>query len=80
MTTYLVDHELCHPLVELAVGTVEDHLQHVSVHLLHDDIHLHTVGHTTAVTPVCDTLHGPRLLLAPHPCTRTLHTLGAGDQ
>ena len=42
MTTYLVDHELCHPLVELAVGAVEDHLQHVSVHLLHDNVDLHT--------------------------------------
>ena len=38
--THLVDHELCNPLVQLAVGATEDHLQHVTVHLLHHHIYL----------------------------------------
>ena len=38
--TDLVDHELGNPLTESAAGTVQDHLEHVSVHLLHHHINL----------------------------------------
>ena len=37
----LVDHEFRKPLVQLAVGAAQNHLQHVSVHLLHHHIDLH---------------------------------------
>ncbi len=42
---YLVDHELCDPLSEPAAGAVENHLQHVTIHLLHNDIDLHVHVH-----------------------------------
>ena len=38
----LIDHELCGSLSEPAVFIAEDHLKHVSVHLLHHYIDLST--------------------------------------
>ena len=38
--TSLVDHEFGDPLVQLAVGAAENHLQHVSIHLLHHHVDL----------------------------------------
>lgn len=38
---YLVDHELCDPLSEPAAGAVENHLQHITIHLLHNNVDLH---------------------------------------
>ncbi len=37
---YLVGHELCDSLSEFTGRAVEDHLQHVSIHLLHHYIDL----------------------------------------
>ena len=37
---HLVDHELGGPLSQSTVGAVQNHLQHISVHLLHHHINL----------------------------------------
>lgn len=37
---YLIYHKLCDPLCESAIRTVENHLQHVTIHLLHNNIDL----------------------------------------
>ena len=42
--TYLVDHEFSYPLIELTVRTAENHLQHVPIHLLHDNVDLMVVN------------------------------------
>ena len=44
VSTYLVHKELCESFGEFTVWTAQDELQHVAMHLLHDNVDLDTRG------------------------------------